>query len=103
MTSPPLTTCRRALREIREIAAVAALSDSRMTDQEALQSISAIAQWVRAVTFPERGGAECGLVVRKLNALLVDADLDQLDEDEAMTLFGEVESALRSGSQGALA
>lgn len=39
-------TCRRALREIGEIAAVAGLEDSRMSDQEALGSIAAIAEWV---------------------------------------------------------
>jgi hypothetical protein len=37
-------TCRRALREIGEIAAVPILPDSQMTDQEALQNIAAIAE-----------------------------------------------------------
>jgi len=46
MASRDPHTCRRALREIGEIAAVAGLADSQMTDQEALETIAAIAEWV---------------------------------------------------------
>lgn len=44
MISRDPQTCRGALREIGEIAAVAVLPDSRMTDQEALQNIAVIAE-----------------------------------------------------------
>ena len=53
MTSRDPATCRRALQEIREIAAAATLQDSQMSDQEALQTIAAIAGWVA-----EEGAAE---------------------------------------------
>ena len=36
--------CRRGLREISEIAAVASLEDSQMSPQEALATIAAIAE-----------------------------------------------------------
>lgn len=60
-------TCRRALREIGEIAAVAVLPDSQMTDQEALQNIAAIAEWV----MEEAPGArpDCGDVIRRLHRM----------------------------------
>lgn len=88
------TLCRRALREIGEIAAVAVLQDSQMTDQEALQMIGAIADWVWA----EDGGAaaDCSGVIRRLHQLTSGVDLDRLDDPEAVALFGQVQEALSS-------
>jgi len=92
MASPDPNTCRRALREIGEIAAVAVLSDGQMTDQEALQTIAAIAEWVREEAPTER--AECGDVIRNLNDLTASIDFDALDDRAAQVLFGDVLRAL---------
>lgn len=88
MTSRDPQTCRRALREIGEIAAVAVLPDSQMTDQEALQSIAAIAEWV----LDEAPGAraDCGDVIRRLERMTAGVDFDRLDDRAAQGLFGEV-------------
>ena len=81
-------TCRRALREIGEIAAVAGLEGGQMTDQEALQSIAAIAEWV----LDEAPGAraDCGEVVRRLERMTAGVDLEALGDREAQGLFGAV-------------
>lgn len=81
-------TCRRALREIGEIAAVAGLEDSRMTDQEALGSIAAIAEWV----LDEAPGAraDCGEVVRRLERMTARVDFEAMGDREAQALFGKV-------------
>ena len=91
-------TCRRALREIGEIAAVAVLPDSQMTDQEALQSIAAIAEWV----LDEAPGAraECGDVIRRLERMTAGVDFDGLDDRAAQGLFGEVLTVVK-GEGGA--
>ena len=81
-------TCRRALREIGEIAAVAGLEDSQMTDQEALQSIAAIAEWVIEEVPGAR--ADCGDVVRRLERMTAGVDFAALGDREAQGLFGEV-------------
>jgi hypothetical protein len=81
-------TCRRALREIGEIAAVAVLDDSQMTDQEALQSIAAIAEWVLEEAPGAR--ADCGDVIRRLERMTVGVDFDGLDDRAAQGLFAEV-------------
>lgn len=81
-------TCRRALREISEVAAVAVLPDSQMTDQEALQNIAAIAEWVREEAPGAR--ADCGDVIRRLHALTAAVDLDGLDDQDAAGLFHDV-------------
>lgn len=94
MTSRDPNTCRRALREIGEIAAVAVLPDSQMTDQEALQTISAIAEWVSEEAPGER--AECGDVIRRLNALTGSVDFDALGDREALDLFSTVLGALET-------
>jgi len=88
MTSPrDPQTCRRALREIGEIAAVAGLEGGQMTDQEALQSIAAIAEWV----LEEAGArADCGEVVRRLERMTAGVDFDALGDRKAQALFGEV-------------
>jgi hypothetical protein len=88
MTSQDPHTCRRALREIGEIAAVAVLDDSQMTDQEALQNIAAIAEWV----LDEAPGAraDCGDVIRRLERMTGGVDFEGLDDRAAQALFGEV-------------
>jgi hypothetical protein len=96
MTSPrDPHTCRRALREIGEIAAVATLDDSRMSDQEALGSIAAIAEWV----LDEAPGAraDCGDVVRRLERMTAGVDVEALGDREAQALFGEVLAVLEGG------
>ena len=93
MTSPrDPHTCRRALREIGEIAAVAGLEDSRMSDQEALGSIAAIAEWVLETAPGAR--ADCGDVVRRLERMTAGVDVEALDDREAQALFGEVLAVL---------
>lgn len=93
-------TCRRALREIGEIAAVAVLPDSQMTDQEALQTIAAIARWVREEAPGERAG--CGDVIRRLNDMTASVDLEGLGDREALDLFGDVLRALETSDENEL-
>ncbi|WP_245158215.1 MULTISPECIES: hypothetical protein [unclassified Brevundimonas] len=85
-------TCRRALHEIREIAAVAALENSRMTEQEALQAMSAIADWVEETAPGAR--ADCGDVIRRISDLTARTDLEALDDRSALDLFARVLEAL---------
>ncbi|MDB5422293.1 MAG: hypothetical protein JWR59_2240 [Brevundimonas sp.] len=87
-------TCRRALREIGEIAAVAVLDGSQMTDQEALQTIAAIAEWVSEEAPVDR--AECGDVIRRLNGMTASVAFETLDDRQALVLFEQVLDALRS-------
>ena len=84
MTTSPRDphTCRRALREIGEIAAVAGLEGGRMSDQEALAEIAAIAGWVLETR--GAGAAECGDVIRRLERMTAGVDV------EALGLFGVV-------------
>ncbi|MNS09795.1 hypothetical protein D3C72_412930 [compost metagenome] len=84
--------CRRALREIREIAAVALLEGSQLTEQEALKTIAAIAEWV----VEDRPPAACGDLIRRLDDLVRPADLEGMDDREAEDLFRDVETLLRS-------
>ena len=96
-TSRDPQTCRRALREIGEIAAAARLEDSQMSDQEALQSIAAIAEWV----LDEAPGAraDCGDVVRRLERMTAGVDFEALGDREAQALFGDVLGVLEGGAQ----
>lgn len=87
-------TCRRALRDIGEIAAVAVLSDSQMTDQEALRSIAAIAEWVREEA--PGAGVECGDVIRRIHDKTAGVDLDALGDRDALALFADVLGALEA-------
>ena len=80
--------CRRALREINEIAAVARLQDSRMTEQEALQTIAAIAEWVDDEK--PRSREACSKVVRQLHQMTDETDFEALDDGQAVALFGQV-------------
>lgn len=91
-------TCRRALREIGEIAAVAVLEDSRMTDREALRTIAAIAEWVAEEAPAAR--ADCGDVIRRINAMTGSADFEEMDDREALLLFGRVLDTLSPGRAG---
>ncbi len=86
--------CRRALREIGEIAAVAVLPGSQMTEQEALQSIAAIADWIDEDA--SRDGAECGRIVHRLHAMTEVVELDCLDDQSAIALFDAVVATLRA-------
>lgn len=99
MTSQDPQTCRRALREIGEIAAVAALADSQMTDQEALQTIAAISGWVREEA-PD-GGIACGGVVKRIHQLTASTDFETLDDQAAVALFSEVMKVLEAPSASA--
>jgi len=81
-------TCRRALREIGEIAAVAGLAEGQMTDQEALQSIAAIAEWV--VEEAPGARADCGDVVRQLERMTAGVDFEAMGDREAVEMFRAV-------------
>ncbi len=87
--------CRRALREIREIAAVALLDGARMSEQEALQTIGAIADWAADDV---AGAADCGGVIRRLDAMIDTASLDEMDDRSALDLFRQVTTLLRDGA-----
>jgi hypothetical protein len=87
-------TCRRALREIGGIAAVAILPDSQMTDQEALQNIAAVAQWVGEEAPSAR--ADCSDAIQRLNQMTTGVDFDALDDRAALELFSEVVGALET-------
>ena len=87
-TSRDPQTCRRALREIGEIAAVATLDDSQMSDQEALGSIAAIAEWVLEEAPGAR--ADCGAVVRRLERMTAGLDFDAMGDRQAQALFDAV-------------
>jgi hypothetical protein len=80
--------CRRALREIGEIAAVARLDGSALTEQEALQMIAAIAEWIDADA--TAAPADCGDRIHQLHAMTEAVDFDALSDAEAMRLFGAV-------------
>lgn len=98
MTSPrDPHTCRRALREIGEIAAVAGLEGGQMTDQEALGSIAAIAEWVLETAPGAR--ADCGAVVRRLERMTAGVDVEALDDRAAQALFGEVLAVLEGAQK----
>ncbi|QYC10674.1 hypothetical protein KWG63_14795 [Brevundimonas nasdae] len=84
--------CRKALWEMREIAAAASLQDSPMTDQEALRTLTAIAGWVQAEA-PTDGSA-CGDVVGFVTDVTAGVDIDALDRHQAMELFRQVEDRL---------
>lgn len=93
MKSNDALACRRALREIREIAAVAVLDGSQMSEQEALQTIAAIAEWVP----DDDASADCGDMIRRLDALIGSADIDRIDDAAALGLFRDVTALLSRG------
>lgn len=87
------SACRRALRDIREIAAVAVLDGAAISDQDALQTIAAIAAWAAE----ETGAAppDCGDVIRRLDALIGDTDIEALDDRRALDMFRRVMTLLQ--------
>ena len=85
--------CRRALREISEIAAVASLEDSQMSPQEALATIAAIAEWVDEEETGER--PDCSDVIGRLNALTSTVDIETLGDPEAFDMFRRVLELLK--------
>lgn len=91
ITDPAL--CRRALREIGEIAAVAVLADSQMTEAEALESIAAIALWVRADTGAQ--SRDCRDTIADIHQLTRDADIDRLDDAQVHARFRSVLQAIQ--------
>lgn len=93
MTAKDALACRRALREIREIAAVALLDDAQISEQEALQTMAAIAGWAAEDT----GSAplDCGNVIRRLGAVIGEAEIESLDDRSAMDLFKTVIAILQ--------
>ncbi len=97
MTERGAGVCRRALWEMREIAAAASLTDSPMTDQEALHTLSAIAAWVEAEA--PRDGAACRAVIHLVIELTGAVDIEALDDGEAETLFHQVEEELGASSR----
>lgn len=82
---------------MREIAAAASLTDSPMTDQEALHTLSAIAAWVEAET--PRDGAACRAVIHLVIELTGAVNIEALDDGEAETLFHQVEEELGASSR----
>ena len=81
-----------------EIAAAATLQDSLMTAREALQSITAIADWVFAED--PQAPVDCGDLIRCVSAM-TDIDLDALDDDRAVRLFDAVLQMLKApGTRG---
>ncbi len=84
--------CRKALWEMREIAAAAALQGSPMTDQEALRTLAAIAAWVQSEAPTD--SAACGTVIDLLVDLTAGVDIDALDDARAFTLFRQIEKSL---------
>ena len=87
--------CRRALREIREIAAVALLDGALMSEQEALKTIGAIADWT---TDEGAAQADCGDLIRRLDRIIGAVDIDAMDDRGALDLFREVTQLLRAQS-----
>ncbi|WP_312145696.1 hypothetical protein [Brevundimonas sp.] len=94
MIDPDAAACRRALWEMREIAAAASLEGSAMTDQEALRTLSAIAAWVEAET--PLDGAACGAAIQLLVDLTDGVDIDALDDRQALDLFRRVRNGLET-------
>jgi hypothetical protein len=90
--------CRRALREIREIAAVALLDGARMSEQEALKTIGAIADW--AAEEDGASPADCSDVIGRVDALVGATDIDALDDRAAVDLFRDVTALLQTGAAG---
>ncbi|HEX8470365.1 MAG TPA: hypothetical protein VF633_04580 [Brevundimonas sp.] len=85
--------CRRGLREISEIAAVASLENSQMSAQEALSTIAAIAEWVDEEEDGAR--ADCSDIIGRLNDLTGSVDFEVLDDRAAFDMFRSVLGVLR--------
>lgn len=94
MADDPLA-CRRALREIREIVAVARLDGAQMSEHEALSTIAAIAEWTAEEVAASPG--DCGDLIAGLDALLGSEDLDSLDDHSSIGLFLAATALLQGG------
>ncbi|RZJ44872.1 MAG: hypothetical protein EON87_08910 [Brevundimonas sp.] len=93
MTLQDAVACRRALRDILEIAAVAVLDSAAISDQDALQTIAPIAKWAAE----DMGGASrnCGDVIQRLYALIGETDFETMDDRSAMHMFRQVTPLLQ--------
>lgn len=94
MTAKDALACRRALREIREIAAVALLDGAQISEQESLQTIAAIAGW--ALEDTRSAPPDCGDMIRRLDAAIGEVDIETLDDRTAMDLFQAVIALLQT-------
>lgn len=94
MTAKDALACRRALREIREIAAVALLDGAQISEQESLQTIAAIAGW--AVEDTGSAPPDCGDMIRRLDDAIGEIDIETLDDRTAMDLFQNVIALLQT-------
>ncbi|MET3780737.1 hypothetical protein ABIC32_001382 [Brevundimonas sp. 1080] len=93
MTKQDAIACRRALREVREIAAVALLDGAQTSIQEALQTIAAIAGWATEET--DFTPPDCGEVLRCVDAMIGREDIETMDDRTAITLFRNVMTLLQ--------
>jgi len=59
-----------------------------MSEQEALQTIATIAEWVSDEA--REDGAECGDRIRAINSVTDGVDFDALDDEAALDLFHAV-------------
>ena len=91
--------CRRALREIREIVAVSGLQGAQMSDQEALQTIAAIAGWAAEAT--RLAPPDCGEAIRRVDTLIGQTDLEAMDDSTALVLFRDVSAFLEEQARPA--
>ena len=91
--------CRRALREIREIVAVARLDGAQMSELEALRTIAAIAEWTADEVAASPG--DCGDLIVGLDGLLGSEDLDSLDDHGSIDLFLTATAFLQGGAASA--
>jgi len=99
MTVQDAIACRRALREIREIAAVALLDGAQTSAQEALQTMAAIAGW--AAEEAGMTSLDCGDVIRRLDAMIGQSDVDAMDDRTTITLFRGVTTLLQENAASA--
>lgn len=98
MTPADPLACRRALREIREIAAVAHLEGAQMSEEDALKAIGAIAAWADdGIGDP----TDCGDILHRLDAMVAAQDLDGMADATVVALFGDVMALLQHGAASA--
>lgn len=72
---------------------MAVLDDSQMSELEALETISAIASWVR--TEPAASGRACRDTIHHIHNLTVGGDIDGLDDAQVHVQFRRVLAAIR--------
>ena len=68
------------------------LEGSQVSDQEALQMIAAIAEWIDGDGATDR--ADCRDRIHRLHAMTAALDFDALGDAEAIRLFGAVRRTL---------